>query len=50
MDSNRQIVKGTNIPNGFLEIHFGQADGTAGWCLVWLQFFNEKMVGHFIKN
>jgi len=35
--------------NGF-EIHFGQADGTSGWCSVWLQYLDGHMVGHYIRN
>ena len=38
----------TNDNTGF-EIHFGQADGTAGWCSVWLQYCHGVMVGHYMK-
>ncbi len=43
------IITGTNSNDNSFEIHFGQADGTSGWCSIWLQYANGAMVGHFIK-
>jgi hypothetical protein len=43
------IISNTNIENEGFEVHFGQADGTSGWCSVWLQYFNGKLVGHYMK-
>lgn len=31
------------------EIHFGQADGTGGYCSVWVQYADGCIVGHYIK-
>jgi hypothetical protein len=47
--SNVAIITGTNTNDYGFEIHFGQADGTNGWCSVWLQYANGAMVGHYIK-
>jgi len=47
--SNYVIISGTNSNDYGFEVHFGQADGTAGWCSVWLQYANGKLVGHYIS-
>ena len=47
--SNVAIISGTNNNDYGFEIHFGQADGTGGWCSVWLQYANGALVGHYIK-
>jgi hypothetical protein len=47
--SNVAIIGGTNSNGYGFEVHFGQADGTAGWCSVWLQYANGTLVGHYIK-
>jgi hypothetical protein len=43
------IPSHVNIDAEGFEIHFGQLNGTGGWCSVWLQYFDGKMVGHYIK-
>lgn len=43
------IITGTNTDLYGFEIHFGQADGSNGWCSVWLQYCHGVMVGHYIK-
>ncbi|HNW90643.1 MAG TPA: hypothetical protein PKN48_13340 [Bacteroidales bacterium] len=49
--SNVNIISGVDDANDYgFEIHFGQADGTGGWCSVWLQFANSRLVGHYINN
>jgi hypothetical protein len=47
--ANKKIITPINTANTGFEIHFGQADGTAGWCSVWLQYYNGALVGHYIK-
>ncbi|NQT84516.1 hypothetical protein HQ563_15950 [bacterium] len=50
--SNVVIISGFGLgsPNDYgCEVHFGHADGTAGWCSVWLQYANGNLVGHYIK-
>jgi len=47
--SNIAIISGTNNNDYGFEVHFGQADGTTGWCSVWLQYANGRLVGHYIK-
>jgi hypothetical protein len=47
--SNVAIISGTNSNDYGFELHFGQADGTGGWCSVWLQYANGALVGHYIK-
>ncbi len=47
--SNVVIISGTNSNTKGFEVHFGQADGAKGWCSVWLQYANGRLVGHFIK-
>jgi hypothetical protein len=42
------IISAVNTNTNGFEIHFGQADGTDGWCSVWLQYANSRMVGHYI--
>jgi len=32
------------------EIHFGQVDAGGTWCSVWLQYYDGKMIGHYIIN
>lgn len=46
--SNSIIISGVNTNGNGFEIHFGQADGTGGWCSVWLQYANGNLVGHYI--
>lgn len=47
--SNYAIISGTNSNDYGFEVHFGQADGTEGWCSVWLQYANGHLVGHYLK-
>ena len=47
--SNVAIISGTNNNDYGFEVHFGQADGTGGWCSVWLQYANGGLVGHYMK-
>jgi hypothetical protein len=48
-DNWTDIITGIDTNGYGMEIHFGQADGTAGWCSVWLQHCGDKLVGHYIK-
>lgn len=48
--TNKKIITGISTNNTGFEIHFGQADGTAGWCSVWLQYYNGALTGHYIMN
>ena len=46
---NQEILSGVNYPLAGFEIHFGQANGSDGWCSVWLQYMDLTMVGHYMK-
>jgi hypothetical protein len=49
-NSNVAIISGIGTTNCYgCEVHFGQADGEEGWCSVWLQYANSRLVGHYIK-
>lgn len=49
-NSNHAIITEIGSTNCYAcEVHFGQADGQEGWCSVWLQYANSKLVGHYIK-
>lgn len=45
----KEIMTGVNYPMAGYEIHFGQGDGSDGWCSVWLQYMDLTMVGHYMK-
>ena len=46
---NYAIISGTSSNSYGFEVHFGQADGTEGWCSVWLQYAHGDLVGHYLK-
>lgn len=49
-NSNHAIITEIGSTNCYAcEVHFGQADGQEGWCSVWLQYANNRLVGHYIK-
>lgn len=41
------IITDTNVNGNGFEIHFGQ--GHIGFCSVWLQFFDGRLSGHYMK-
>jgi hypothetical protein len=44
-----RLIDWTGNNDDGAEIHFGQADGTGGYCSVWIQYANGWIVGHYIK-
>jgi hypothetical protein len=44
-----KLIDWNNNNDDGAEIHFGQADGTGGYCSVWIQYANGRIVGHYIK-
>lgn len=42
-----EIITDTNVNGNGFEIHFGQ--GHIGFCSVWLQFFDGRLSGHYMK-
>ncbi len=43
------IINHVNNDYTGFEIHFGRVDGSTAWASVWLQYFNGRLVGHYIK-
>jgi len=48
---DKTAISGWNLLEscGF-EIHFGQVDAGGTWWSVWLQYYDGKMIGHYILN
>ncbi len=47
--TNYKLIDWANNNDDAAEIHFGQADGTEGYCSVWVQYANGRLVGHYIR-
>jgi hypothetical protein len=44
------FISGIGFSDGVgAEIHFGSAHGQQGWCSVWVEYGNGRLVGHYMK-
>jgi hypothetical protein len=49
-NQNVTVINDKIFDNTGFEIHFGQTASSAGYCSVWVQYFNGVLVGHYIKQ